>query len=61
MSKVMRHPGSTRAVSLTLFAAFCPPSSELFKETGIVNESSASGPSSCPYNQAVGREAPAGE
>ena len=39
MSKIRRHPGRVRAT-------FRPPSSELFKERGVVNESSVSGPSS---------------
>lgn len=61
MSKVMRRPGSAGVFSRTLLTAFCPPSSELFKVTGILNESSAIGSYSCPHERAVGREVPAGE
>lgn len=61
MCMVMRHSGSVQAISLTPFAAFCPRSLELFKETGIVNESNASSPCPALTNGARGREVPAGE
>lgn len=61
MSKVVRHPDSVGAVSLTLLASFCPLHSELFQESGVVNEFSISGPFSYPHKPAVGRGEPAAE
>lgn len=43
MSEVMRCSGSVGVFSCTVLTAFYPPSSELFKVTGILNESNATG------------------